>query len=65
MDGHTHTELCPHGSGEATEKMIQRAIQLGFQRYCITEHAPLPPAFRDQYEGRRPVILRRRCVRTK
>ncbi|MCG0661661.1 histidinol-phosphatase [Lactiplantibacillus plantarum] len=51
MDGHTHTELCPHGSGEATEKMIQRAIQLGFQRYCITEHAPLPPAFRDQYEG--------------
>ncbi|MGY5246500.1 histidinol-phosphatase HisJ [Lactiplantibacillus plantarum] len=51
MDGHTHTELCPHGSGEATKKMIQRAIQLGFQRYCITEHAPLPPAFRDQYEG--------------
>lgn len=51
MDGHTHTELCPHGSGEATEKMVQRAIQLGFQRYCITEHAPLPPAFRDQYEG--------------
>ena len=51
MDGHTHTELCPHGSGEATDKMVQRAIQLGLQRYCITEHAPLPPAFRDQYEG--------------
>ncbi|AVW10918.1 histidinol-phosphatase HisJ [Lactiplantibacillus paraplantarum] len=51
MDGHTHTELCPHGSGEATDKMVQRAIQLGMQRYCITEHAPLPPAFRNQYEG--------------
>ncbi|MFB9770293.1 histidinol-phosphatase HisJ [Lactiplantibacillus modestisalitolerans] len=51
VDGHTHTELCPHGSGEATEKMVQRAIQLGFQRYCITEHAPLPPAFSQQYAG--------------
>ncbi|AVK60878.1 histidinol-phosphatase [Lactobacillus sp. CBA3605] len=52
MDGHTHTELCPHGSGEATEKMIQRAIQLGMQKYCITEHAPLPPEFKQQYAGR-------------
>ncbi len=51
MDGHTHTELCPHGSGEATEQMIQRAIQLGMQRYCITEHAPLPPEFAAQYAG--------------
>ncbi|CAM3089326.1 histidinol-phosphatase HisJ [Lactiplantibacillus plajomi] len=51
VDGHTHTELCPHGSGEATAKMIERAIQLGFKRYCITEHAPLPPAFKAQYAG--------------
>lgn len=51
IDGHTHTELCPHGSGEATEKMIQRAIQLGIKKYCITEHAPLPPDFRAQYAG--------------
>ena len=51
MDGHTHTELCPHGSGEATEQMIQRAIQLGMQKYCITEHAPLPPEFERQFAG--------------
>ncbi|MFC6202091.1 histidinol-phosphatase HisJ [Lactiplantibacillus nangangensis] len=51
MDGHTHTELCPHGSGESTEKMIQRAIQLGLQKYCITEHAPLPPTFKSEYAG--------------
>ncbi|RRK11489.1 histidinol-phosphatase HisJ [Lactiplantibacillus garii] len=51
MDGHTHTELCPHGSGEATEKMVQRAIQLGLQRYCITEHAPLPPALQTELAG--------------
>lgn len=51
MDGHTHTELCPHGSGESTEKMVQRAIQLGMKKYCFTEHAPLPPDFRRQYAG--------------
>ncbi|VDG25229.1 histidinol-phosphatase HisJ [Lactiplantibacillus mudanjiangensis] len=51
MDGHTHTELCPHGSGESTEKMVQRAIQLGMQKYCLTEHAPLPPEFAATYAG--------------
>lgn len=51
MDGHTHTEFCPHGSREPVEKMIQRAIKLGMQKYCITEHAPLPPDFKDEYQG--------------
>lgn len=51
MDGHTHTELCPHGSGEPVEKMIQRAIKLGMKKYCITEHAPLPPDFKNSYQG--------------
>ncbi|AKP68150.1 histidinol-phosphatase HisJ [Companilactobacillus ginsenosidimutans] len=51
MDGHTHTEFCPHGSREPVEKMIQRAIGLGMKKYCITEHAPLPPDFKQSYEG--------------
>ncbi len=46
-DGHTHTELCPHGSREPTENLVLRAIQLGFQSYCLTEHPPLPPGFED------------------
>ena len=50
-DGHTHTELCPHGSGDAAEEMVQRAISLGFEAYAITEHAPLPPGFADRYAG--------------
>lgn len=50
-DGHTHTEFCPHGSGDDVELMIQKAIQLGFKSYSITEHAPLPPPFSDQYAG--------------
>lgn len=50
-DGHTHTEFCPHGSLEPVEKMIQAAIAQGFKEYSITEHAPLPPAFADNYAG--------------
>ncbi|MFD1672051.1 histidinol-phosphatase HisJ [Agrilactobacillus yilanensis] len=50
-DGHTHTEFCPHGAGDDVELMIQKAIQFGFQEYSITEHAPLPPEFHQDYQG--------------
>lgn len=46
-DGHTHTEFCPHGSREATEQFIERAIALGFESYSLTEHPPLPRDFFD------------------
>ncbi len=46
-DGHTHTEICPHGSREPTERFIQRAIELGFETYSLTEHPPLPEGFED------------------
>ena len=46
-DGHTHTEFCPHGSKEPTEQFIQRAIELGFHTYSLTEHPPLPKGFED------------------
>lgn len=41
-DGHTHTEFCPHGSMDRTADRIEKAIKLGFTRYSLTEHAPLP-----------------------
>lgn len=44
-DGHTHTEFCPHGSGERAEAMVRRAIDLGFTHYSFTEHAPAPKDF--------------------
>lgn len=50
-NGHTHTELCPHGSGQSTAAMIEKAIELGFTDYCITEHAPLPIELLDNYVG--------------
>lgn len=44
-NGHTHTEFCPHGSGEDTELFIKRAIKSGFKTYTITEHFPMVPDF--------------------
>ena len=46
-DGHTHSQFCPHGSREATEQFIERAIALGFETYSLTEHPPLPRDFID------------------
>lgn len=50
-EGHSHTEFCPHGSGDDVEQMIQKAIKLGFETYSITEHAPLPDDFKGEYAG--------------
>lgn len=44
-DGHTHTFYCSHGSKEKTELYIERAIELGFDKYTISEHPPLPRDF--------------------
>jgi len=45
IDGHTHTHYCPHGAGDHVENMIERAIELGFEEYHITEHTPFPSNF--------------------
>ncbi|MFT8364188.1 MAG: histidinol-phosphatase HisJ [Sporolactobacillus sp.] len=50
-DGHTHSEFCPHGSGEDTEVFIRQAIAHGITHYSITEHAPLPPEFLKRCAG--------------
>lgn len=41
-DGHTHTQFCYHGSNAPLEEYVESAIALGFQRYTVTEHPPLP-----------------------
>lgn len=46
-DGHTHTPFCPHGSQDPLNSYIEEAIKRGFERYSITEHAPLPLPFVD------------------
>ncbi|MGN7358479.1 histidinol-phosphatase HisJ [Paenibacillus sp. SAF-054] len=46
-DGHTHTRYCYHGSNEEQELYIDRAIELGFQRYTLSEHSPLPTGWID------------------
>lgn len=44
-DGHTHTQFCYHGSAAPLEEYIERAIELGFTRYSVTEHPPLPARY--------------------
>jgi len=44
-DSHTHSQFCKHGPGEKTALLVEKAIELGFTRYSISEHAPLPEEF--------------------
>jgi histidinol-phosphatase (PHP family) len=46
-DGHVHTPFCPHGSSDAFETYIEKAISLGIKGLTFTEHAPLPKNFQD------------------
>lgn len=46
-DGHTHTQFCKHGSAEDLLTYVERAIELGFQRYSVTEHPPIPARLVD------------------
>jgi histidinol-phosphatase (PHP family) len=55
-DGHTHSEFCPHGSGEDTELFIRSAIKQGMTDYSITEHAPLPSDFLARCAGAQKAI---------
>lgn len=41
-DGHTHTRYCYHGTDASQDQYVNRAIELGFERYTVSEHPPLP-----------------------
>lgn len=47
QDKHIHTPYCPHGSTDALEGYIEKAITAGFTEISFTEHAPLPAGFID------------------
>ncbi|WP_244893367.1 histidinol-phosphatase HisJ [Ferroacidibacillus organovorans] len=44
-DGHTHTHYCRHGADASVKEYVKRAMELGFERYSITEHPPLPDGY--------------------
>lgn len=46
-DGHTHTHFCRHGSAALMEQYVERAIELQFERYTISEHPPVPANWID------------------
>lgn len=47
QDKHIHTPFCPHGSQDALQDYVEKAIKSGFTEISFTEHAPLPPGFVD------------------
>ncbi|RXZ80605.1 histidinol-phosphatase HisJ [Paenibacillaceae bacterium] len=49
-DGHTHTHFCRHGSKFHAEEYVKQAIELGFERYTISEHPPVPDGLIDDEE---------------
>ncbi|MEH7390379.1 histidinol-phosphatase HisJ [Bacillus sp. JJ1474] len=51
-DGHIHTPFCPHGTNDALEGYVEKAIALGFKEISFTEHAPLPIGFNDPTPAR-------------
>ena len=46
-DGHIHSPYCPHGSKDALEDYVKRAIEIGLDEITFTEHLPLPENFKD------------------
>lgn len=46
-DGHTHTQFCKHGSDAPLRAYAERAVALGFERYTVSEHPPLPGGWID------------------
>lgn len=60
-DGHIHSPYCPHGTNDAFEQYIEKAIKMEFQEITFTEHAPLPTNFvdptPDQDSGMKPSQL--------
>ncbi|MBK3493600.1 histidinol-phosphatase HisJ [Viridibacillus sp. YIM B01967] len=46
-DAHIHSPFCPHGTTDAFEDYIKKAIACGFTDITFTEHAPLPIDFTD------------------
>ncbi len=56
-DGHTHSHWCPHGSGDPLRAYLDRAVELGFRRYDVTEHLALPDGFRDPIGPRQCAML--------
>ncbi|PYI50588.1 histidinol-phosphatase HisJ [Paenibacillus flagellatus] len=46
-DGHSHTKFCKHGHPDELDRYLDRAVELGFERYSVTEHPPLPDRWID------------------
>ena len=46
-DGHIHSRYCPHGTTDAFEIYVDKALELELKEITFTEHMPLPANFMD------------------
>ncbi|MBC8061670.1 MAG: histidinol-phosphatase HisJ [Clostridiaceae bacterium] len=46
-DGHIHSHYCPHGTSDAFELYVNRALDLELEEITFTEHMPLPGEFME------------------
>lgn len=46
-DGHIHSPYCPHGTKDAFDLYVEKAISLCLKEITFTEHLPLPSGFMD------------------
>lgn len=46
-DAHIHSPYCPHGTQDALNAYVEKALESGFTDISFTEHAPLPSSFED------------------
>lgn len=56
-DGHSHTQFCYHGSHMDLRDYLRRAVELGFERYSVTEHPPLPDGWIKDEELMRELAM--------
>jgi histidinol-phosphatase (PHP family) len=56
-DGHTHSHFCKHGSSVHLEAYLERAVELGFERYTVSEHPPVPERWIDDPQLMRELAM--------
>lgn len=49
-DGHIHSPYCPHGTKDAFELYVEKALQEGLEEMTFTEHMPFPEYFMEDKE---------------
>lgn len=56
-DAHIHSPYCPHGTEDALDLYVKKALAAGLTDITFTEHAPLPAGFEDPVPEQNSAML--------